>query len=77
MPATDTRAFDVHAAHEGRHARHRVEGRSFEDAALAFADQWGAATPDGDLQVIVRDADDGREHCFTIDLGDGAARSCD
>ncbi|RZJ88995.1 MAG: hypothetical protein EON88_20465 [Brevundimonas sp.] len=74
---TAARAFVVHAAHEGRGAGHRVEGKSFEEAAVAFVEIWGpAVSTEGEVQVIVRDADDGREHCFIVDVNDGDAAPC-
>ena len=74
---TDNRAFVVHAAHEGRGAAHRVEGRSFEEAAVAFVETWRpGVSADGAVQVIVRDAEDGREHCFVVDMDGGDAAPC-
>jgi hypothetical protein len=74
---SDTRAFTVHAADEARRS-HRVEGASFEDAAIAFVELW-SPEPDaeGDVQIIVRDAETGAQHCFRIDLDSGEAAPCD
>ena len=54
---------------------HRVEGSSFEAAAVAFVETW---IPDqhGEVSVVVRDRDTGREECFRIDIDSGAARPC-
>ncbi|RZJ95638.1 MAG: hypothetical protein EON88_10380 [Brevundimonas sp.] len=74
---TAARAFVVHAAHEGRGAGHRVDGHSFEDAAVAFVERWSpTVSAEGEVQVIVRDVDDGREHCFVVDVDDGDASPC-
>ena len=79
MAAVDTaeRVFHVHARHEGRHASHRVEGRSFEDAAVAFVERWAPAVDaDGDVSVLVAEGETGAEHCFTINLAEGEASPC-
>jgi hypothetical protein len=69
--------FQVYAAHDGRNHSHDVEGRSYEDAALAFVEEWRpAADAEGEVQIIVRDADSGREQCFRIDLFSGDAEPC-
>lgn len=67
-------SFLVHVAGDVRHTR-RIEGASFEDAAMTFAELW---SPDaaGDLEVIVEDADSGRRCCYRIDLGSGDAEPC-
>lgn len=77
-PPDDLHRYTVHAAEDGRNAAHTVEGTSFEDAAIAFVERWAPA-PDaeGDVAVIVRDAETGAQHCFRIDLGSGDAAPCD
>ena len=71
------RTFHVHARHEGRETSHRVEGKSFEEAAVAFVERWHPAVDaDGDGSVLVSDADNGLEHCFTINLAEGDASPC-
>lgn len=75
MPTTD-RAYCVHALHDARHA-HEVKGDSFEAAALAFVEDWHPAADDeGDVSLIVRDQETGREQCFHIDIDTGAAAPC-
>jgi hypothetical protein len=69
--------FQVYAAHDGRNHSHDVEGQSYEDAALAFVEEWRpAADADSEVQIIVRDANSGREQCFRIDLFSGEAAPC-
>ena len=69
--------FHVHARHEGRHASHRVEGRSFEEAAVAFVERWSPALDvDGDVSVLVAEGETGTEHCFTVNLMEGDASPC-
>ena len=49
--------FQVYAAHDGRNHCHNIEGQSYEDAALAFVEEWRpAADADGEVQIIVREA---------------------
>lgn len=69
--------FHVYAAHDGRNHGHTIEGRSYEDAALAYVEEWRpAADADGEVSLIVRDTDSGREQCFRIDLHSGQAEPC-
>jgi hypothetical protein len=74
---TDTR-FSAYAASDGaRHCHAAPDARSFEEAALEFVDQWHpAADADGEVTVIVLDHQSGREQCFTVDVGAGAAEPC-
>lgn len=75
--AAQERTFHVHARHEGRHASHRIEGRSFEEAAVAFVERWAPAVDaDGDVSVLVAEGDTGAEHCFTVNLLEGDATPC-
>ena len=76
IPNAPSRTFTVHAADDGRHA-HRVEGVSFEDAALSFIEHWRPpADADGEISVIVLDDADGREQCYRVDVGTGETRPC-
>ena len=62
------------------HPDHRarvVEEPSFEAAAIAYVEDWPHTVDDDNaVRVIVRDLEDGREHCFVIDLDTGDAQSC-
>ena len=72
-----TRRFDVRPRDASGHG-HSVEARSFEAAAMAFVEDWSPPVDaDGDVSVIVRDAEDGHEQCFTVDLDSGQAGACD
>jgi Family of unknown function (DUF5961) len=74
---TPARTFCVFSAHDGRKSGHDVEGRSYEDAALTFVESWHPAIDaDGEVSVIVRDAESGREECFRIDVEHGEAAPC-
>lgn len=76
--STPPRRFSVHAADEVRSRAHLIEGRTFEDAALGFAEEWHAAAgADGDAVLIVEDCQTGEQQCFKVDLGSGEARPCD
>jgi hypothetical protein len=73
----EVRAFTVHAQDDARRG-HRVEGASFEDAAIAFVELWSPEPDaDGDVSVIVREIETGVRHCFRIDLGSGETAPCD
>ena len=74
---TSERTFHVHARHEGRDRSHRVEAKSFEEAAIGFVERWHPAqTEDGAVSVLVADGDLGVEHCFTVHLDEGDAQPC-
>ena len=50
---TSERTFHVHARHEGRDRSHRVEAKSFEEAAIGFVERWHPAeTEDGSVSVL-------------------------
>ena len=71
------RRFLVHAAHEGRHRGHAVEGASFEDAAVAFVEAWSPEVDaEGEVSVVVVDPEDGRTCCFRIDSETGETGPC-
>ena len=71
------RAFCVHALDDTRNHAHEVRGASFEEAALAFVEDWHPRPDEeGDVSLIVRDQQTGREQCFRIDLDSGQAAPC-
>lgn len=77
VATTIPRIYHVHARHEGRQASHRVEGKSFEEAAVAFVERWAPAMDaEGDVSVLVAEGDTGAEHCFTVNLMEGDATPC-
>ncbi|MDQ1153052.1 DUF5961 family protein [Brevundimonas sp. SORGH_AS_0993] len=62
----------------GRGHGHVVEAGSYEAAAVGYTELYTPPVDgDGDIRVFVAGLDDGQEHCFTIDLGDGHAEPCD
>jgi len=75
---TDNARYSAYAAHDAaRHCHATSEAASFEEAALDFVDRWHpAADADGEVTVIVLDRQTGREQCFTVDIGAGAAEPC-
>lgn len=77
MPAqTAQRRYSVHAAEATPSRAHLVEGVSFEDAALQFAED---RHPEGDGEVVslfVEDCETGERQCFRIDLASGEAAPC-
>jgi len=71
-----TSAFAVHAATPRGPAR-IVSEAGFEAAAMAFVEDYALpADHEGDVVVIVREVETGREHCFRIDLASGQAAPC-
>jgi hypothetical protein len=70
-------AYRVHALHDARSHAHEVHGASFEEAALAFVEDWHPAPDDdGDVSLVVRDQQTGREQCFRIDIDTGETAPC-
>jgi hypothetical protein len=67
------RSFLVHIEDDRRHCR-TIEGASFEEAAIGFAEDLHLA--EDEVRIIVIDPADGRRHCFTVDLGAGGAEAC-
>jgi hypothetical protein len=75
--ATTDRAYCVRALHDARGQAHEVQSDSFEAAALAFIEDWQPmADDDGDVALLVRDQQTGREQCFRIDIGTGETAPC-
>jgi hypothetical protein len=74
---TPARRFRVHARHDDAHLARVVEEVSFEAAAVAYVEDFSpSVTDEADISVIVRDIDNGHEHCFRIDLDTGDAAPC-
>ncbi|MBS0332478.1 MAG: hypothetical protein JSS35_06905 [Proteobacteria bacterium] len=71
------RRFHAHARHLDPGHGLVVEGATFEAAAAAYLEDLGAAPPEeAEIRVIVRDLEDGREHCFVVEIGTGATSPC-
>ena len=69
--------FSVHARHVERHHARVFEEPSFEAAAIAYVEHFVSAADDShEISVVVRDLDNGHEHCFRVDLDSGATESC-
>lgn len=73
-----TRRFSVRARHLDSHHARVVEEASCEAAAVAYLEDFSLAANDDDhaISVIVRDLEDGREHCFRIELDTAEAALC-
>jgi hypothetical protein len=77
MAASLQRRFSVHGTDDAPSRGLMVEGVSFEDAALHFAENRHLE-PDGDeVSLFVEDCDTGERQCFRIDLATGEASPCD
>lgn len=74
---SESRRFSVHATEAVAERGQMVEGPSFHDAALQFAEEWGAQDADGDMSVIVEDCETGERQCFRIDLDSGETEPCE
>jgi hypothetical protein len=78
MPAAVHRRFSVHGQAEAPGRARLVEGRGFEDAALAFLEVFHPE-PDADdaVSLVVEDCESGERQCFSVDLATGALGPCD
>lgn len=69
--------FSVHARHVDRHHARILEETSFEAAAIAYVEHLDVPPgEDDEVSVVVRNLEDGHEHCFRVDLETGAVGSC-
>jgi len=76
-PSPAPRRFSAHSLEAVRQRGCMVEGRTFEEAAMAFVEEWHPdADADGEASVIVEDCETGEAQCFRIDLGSGDAEPC-
>lgn len=78
MPQTaePNRRFRVFPRHVDGPTR-IVEEPSFEAAAIAYVEDFHPPVDeDNEVSVIVRDLEDGHEHCFLIDLDTGETQDC-
>ncbi|MFN3522562.1 MAG: DUF5961 family protein [Phenylobacterium sp.] len=76
-PVLETHRFCVYARHLDRHRSRVLEETSFEAAAVAYVEDFFEVEADSaEVRVIVCNLEDGREHCFTIDLESGEAEPC-
>jgi hypothetical protein len=69
------RSFAVRSADEARACGLRVEGLSFEDAALHFLEDRHV-DGDGEVHLMVEDCASGEQQCFRIDLETGESAPC-
>ena len=75
MSPAVSRRFEVRSRALDRHHGRVLTETSCEAAAVAFLEDHHHA-PDGEVQVIVRDLDQGVEHCFRIDTASGEIGPC-
>lgn len=72
MREPDIQRYFAYAYAVGRAHGHVVTATSYEAAAVAYAEIHAPPVDgDDDLRVFVQ-GEDGLEHCFTLDLDDGA-----
>lgn len=72
------RRFAVHGVEEAPSRAHLIDGASFEDAALHFAEDWHPqADADDEVSLIVEDCETGERQCFRVDLASGETAPCE
>lgn len=74
--AEQTRDFRVHCTDQAPANTHRVEARSFSEAAVTFLERWHVAEHAEEVSVIVEETHTGERHCFVVDLESGEAEPC-
>jgi hypothetical protein len=68
--------YVVHQKSDGR-AR-PINGSSFEDAALIYLEEFHPpANRSGEVMLIVRQTESGREQCFRIEVSSGRTAPCE
>ncbi len=72
----DLRAYCVHCSDEAPTNTHRVEAKSFTEAAVTFLERWHVEAYAEAVSVIVEAQETGERHCFTVDLSTGEAAPC-
>lgn len=70
------REYCVHLAHGDHQGARRLSERSFEAAALAYAEDLHAADGPAEVSLVVQDVETGHEHCFRISLESGETSAC-
>ena len=69
--------YCVHASADEVARPHRVDAKSYVDAALTYAERWLPADGlDGEVTLHVQDEGSGEEHCLVIDLRSGEIAPC-
>ena len=79
MPALaePSRRFSVHVRHASHHSR-ILEEATFEAAAVAYVEHFHSPIgTQNEVRIVVRDVENGHEHCFQIDLEGGAPAACE
>lgn len=78
MTDPEPHRYFAYADTEGRAHGHVIAAPSSQAAAVGYTELY-APPVDGDdeIRIIVTGLDDGVEHCFVVDLGDGEAAPCD
>jgi hypothetical protein len=77
QPVESPRRFSVHVSQAERTRARIVEESSFEAAAIAYLEDFHPTVDeDHEIRIIVRDLDEGGEHCFRIDLDSGETAPC-
>lgn len=78
MVDVEQHRFYAWADGDGRGHGHIIEAGSYEAAAVGYIElHTPAVDGDGEIRIFVTGLDEGQEHCFTVDLADGAAAPCD
>jgi hypothetical protein len=75
MSRANLHRFHVHPC-ESRGEGHMVpDAETAEQAAMAFLEHWAPAE-DGDVSVIVRDCETGRQDCFRLHVDTAEVAPC-
>ena len=70
------RRFSVHGTDEAPSRSLLVQGISFEDAALSFAEHQHPTPDESAVSLLVEDCDTGERQCFRVDLATGETAPC-
>jgi len=76
MTATDDKELSSYRVTATGHPTRIVQEPTVEAAAITYIEDFITSPPVPELRLWVTDVDDGRQHCFLLDLETGEVEAC-
>ena len=77
MTAPEQHRYFAYADGAGKGHGHVVQAGSYEAAAIGYTELYSPPVDtDGQVRIVVSSLEHGRDHCFIVDLAEGAAEPC-
>ncbi|WP_242913444.1 MULTISPECIES: DUF5961 family protein [Brevundimonas] len=76
MTATDDKELNSYRVTATGHPTRIVQEPTVEAAAITYIEDFITSPPVPELRLWVTDVDDGRQHCFLLDLETGEVEAC-